>query len=402
MLIRRSWCASVLFLVGWPSVAAAQSTPAPPIRDTVIGLTEGLAARPAGEAIALATALEVANAPVGSSAGGFVFKLDPTTGLRVRTAPTFGPSFAERALTAGEGKVSFSASLAVATYDKLNKFDLDRMQLASATGPFVSETGFASLVMSSETFVISTAIGATDNLDISFSLPFVKVKVDGISWVENRPNNVIAFYEADVESSGLGDVSVGAKYRLKKFGEGPPDPGGIAFQLLTRLPTGDRENLRGLGIVRVLGNAIVSTGKGKIRPHANVGFEWWEKSLEVNADFSGATRIKARHQVQYVAGLEFQASPKVTLLAEFLGRHVLGGGAVETDSVPVPPVIAADVTSLDLAVATTKGIRKFALAPGIKWNLKGTFVLAGNALISIKDNGLRDYFTPVVTLDWTF
>lgn len=402
MLIRRSWCAWLVLLVGWPADASAQTTPAPPIRDTVVGLTEALAARPAGEAIALATALEVANAPVGSSAGGFVFKLDPTTGLRVRTAPTFGPSFAERALTAGEGKMSFGVSLSVATYDKLNKLDLDRMQLASATGPRVSETGFASLVMSSETLVISTAIGATDNLDISASVPFVKVKVDGISWVENRPGNVIAFSEGDVEASGLGDVSVGAKYRLKTFGEGQPDPGGLAFQLLTRLPTGDRENLRGLGIIRVLGNVIVSTGRGKVRPHGNIGFEWWEKGLEVITDFSDTARVGARHQVQYAAGLEFQASPKVTLLADFVGRHVLGGGAVETQNVAVPPIIAADVTSLDLAVATGKSIRKFALAPGLKWNVKGSFVLAGNALISINDNGLRDYFTPVVTLDWTF
>jgi hypothetical protein len=29
-------------------------------------------------------------------------------------------------------------------------------------------------------------------------------------------------------------------------------------------------------------------------------------------------------------------------------------------------------------------------------------VLAGNALISLRDNGLHDYFTPVVGLDWTF
>jgi hypothetical protein len=392
--------AALLLCVVWSASASGQTVDPPSLSSTVLDLTGAVAALPAGQAIGLATALEVANAPLGSSAGGFVFKVDPATGLKVRTAPTFGPSFAERALTAGEGKVSFAASLSVATYDKLNKLSIRQMRLAAANGAS-PETGNASLVLSSETMVMSVAIGATDKFDVGVALPFVKVKLNGISWIETTPDNIIGFSEGRISSSGLGDIAVTGKYRVLKFGEEQPDPGGLAFMLTTRLPTGNRENFRGLGITRVLGSLVFSAGKGRLRPHANAGFEWWEKGLEVTTDYSGVNRVGARHQVQYNAGLEFEAGPKMTLLVDFVGRQILGGGRVEVQSVPVPPGFE-DVTSLDVAVATEKGIRKFALAPGLKWNLKGSFVFSGNALIALRDTGLHDLFTPVVGLDWTF
>ena len=59
------------------------------------------------------------------------------------------------------------------------------------------------------------------------------------------------------------------KLRVAKFGEGQPDPGGIALMLTTRLPTGNRENFRGLGITRVQGMVIASGGIGKFRPHGS-------------------------------------------------------------------------------------------------------------------------------------
>ena len=166
------------------------------------------------------------------------------------------------------------------------------------------------------------------------------------------------------------------------------------------MPTGNRENFRGLGITRVLGSLLLSGGKGKIRPHANAGFEWWEKGLVVN-NFTPSTNVTLRHQVQYAAGLELDAGPKVTLLIDFLGRHVLGGGAVALQPIALPPSIT-EFTAVDLAEATPKRIRKMTLAPGLKWNLKGSFVFSGNFLVTVLDNGLRDFFTPVVGVDWTF
>src|SRR5262245_51439568 len=84
------------------SPAAAQATTVTPdltLRGTVFQLIGPTGSPAAASAIALAASLEVTSGPLGTSSGGFVFKLDPSTGLQARTATTFGPSFAERALT---------------------------------------------------------------------------------------------------------------------------------------------------------------------------------------------------------------------------------------------------------------------------------------------------------------
>ena len=44
--------------------------------------------------------------PIGTPSGGFTYTFDPALGTLTRTSESFGPSFAQRALTAGRGKVS--------------------------------------------------------------------------------------------------------------------------------------------------------------------------------------------------------------------------------------------------------------------------------------------------------
>jgi hypothetical protein len=398
---------AVAFVLAVPQALRAQQVTSMDnlsLRSTVIELLRPLAAAPVGEAVAIATAIEVATTPLGTSSGGFVFKLDPVTGLQVRTATTFGPSFAERALTAGEGKVSVGATFSVATYDKLNDLNLSQMQLSrvEAASDFVSRTGNASMVLTSETLVMSGAIGATDNLDIGVAVPMVKVKLDGISWVATRSDVIAARATGAGIASGLGDVAVSAKFRFLKFGAEQPDPGGLAFMLVTRLPTGNRENFRGLGIVRSLGSILFSSGKGKLRPHANGGFEWWEKGLVVPTEVAGEGGVEVRHQIQYAAGLEFEAAPKLTLNVDVLGRHIRGGGQIENRSLPIPIPNNFQVTSFEAVTSSAHGIRKITLIPGFKWNMRGTFLFSFNALVPLMDNSLYDKFTPVIGLDWTF
>src|SRR4051812_29725403 len=102
-----------------PAMAQTTTTPGLTLQQTLSALTAPVGGQAIGDAISLATALEVGTAPIGTSAGGFIFKLDPTTGLQARSATTFGPSFAERALTSGEGKVSVSANFTAPNYTRL-------------------------------------------------------------------------------------------------------------------------------------------------------------------------------------------------------------------------------------------------------------------------------------------
>jgi hypothetical protein len=108
--------------------------------------------------------------------------------------------------------------------------------------------------------------------------------------------------------------------------------------------------------------------------------------------------VTVRNQIQYAAGVEYEAAPKLTLILDVLGRHMLGGGHVGIQTFESE---FADA-SVQAAVALPEGIRKITAAPGLKWNLKGNVLLSLNALVPLFDNGLHDYFTPVVGLDVTF
>jgi hypothetical protein len=378
------------------------------LADTLTQLTRITAVREVGESIRLNTAIEVASTPLATSSGGFAFELDPTTGLEVRKASTFGPSLAERVITSGKGQMNFAVSLTTATYDKLGDFDLDQMQLVhqqSSTNPGLDQRGFMSLVLNSETTVIQGVMGATSKLDVGVAVPIVRVRLNAISWVETSDGIVLVRAEGKGTSSGLGDIALQGKYRLFRFGGDPPpdapvepDPGGFAVQVTARLPTGSRENLRGLGIHRVLGSLIFSSGKGKLRPHAQVGYEWWSKGIDVVSDFDPV--VTARHSFQYAAGLEFEAHPTLTLVVDFLSRQINGGGKIGTNTIDVTNVPGVD--ALNYALALPEGILKQSIAPGLKWNLRGKFLLSLNGVIALRDNGLYDKFTPVVGLDFTF
>lgn len=390
-----------------PATSAAPATEGLTLAQTLLTLSRSGGAAPIGEAIALATVLDIATTPMATASPGFVYKVDPTTGLRVRQSTSFGPSFGQRALTSGEGKVAVYASVSATAYERIGDLSLDRLTLYTATGPTAatSRRGLSSLVITSETLALSSSIGVTDRFDLAVTVPMVRAKVDGIAWTEDGAGNVYSLASGTGTASGLGDIAVSGKYRLTSFGEGPPDPGGIAVVGTMRLPTGDREHFRGLGITRTMAAVVVSSGTGRFRPHGSAGFEFWSDGLDVPTDATGRTSVTARHQVQYNAGVELQAAPKVTLLVDFLGRHILGAGRLgyRTDTpTPSSPLGLLGATSVESMVALDSGIQKLVLVPGLKVNIKGNLLLSLSALATLRDTGLHDRIIPVAGLEWSF
>jgi hypothetical protein len=371
------------------------------LRQTLSTLT-GLAGPSTGEALGMATSLEIGTAPFGTSSGGFVTKLDPSTGLQVRTATTFGPSFTERALTSGEGKVSMGATFYSANFDRLNDLRLTDLRLGGVTGaasrPDLTRTGLTTLNISAKTLVLSSVIGVTENLDIGVAIPMVTVEVNGSSTFTNGSGVVAVATKGGGIAKGLGDIGAQVKYRFMKFGEGLPDPGGIALLASVRLPTGEKENLRGLGVTRTMLSGVYSSGKGRFRPHATGGYEFWSKSVDAVTDFATGSTVQARHQYQYGAGIEVEATPKLTLITDIVGRQILGAGKLGFRSTPSSQ---AGVSSVESTVVLPDGIRKLVLVPGLKLNLKAKMLLSLNALVSLRDNGLHARFTPVIGIDLT-
>jgi len=369
-------------------------------QQVLVQLSNAATTRPVGEAIALTTALEIATEPFGTSSGGFIFKLDPSTGLQARTTTTFGPSFTERALTSGDGQVSVGATFSSTSFNKISDFSLKSLPLASiaSSNPQLARTATANLGLTARTVAISTTVGVTDNVDIGVVVPLVSVKIDGSSSLFNGGGVDTRLAQTTSIFSGIGDVSALAKYRFYKFKGGDmPDPGGIALLVNMRLPTGSRENLRGLGVTRTLIGGVYSSGTSIVRPHASAGFEFWSKGVDITGN-PGQT-ITIRNQFQYSGGIEIEAAPKVTLIADVIGQQILGGGQIGqvTDSSPG----LAGISSTQSLVALPDGITKLLFVPGMKVNVKGKMLLSVHAIVTMKNNGLHATVTPVAGINLT-
>jgi len=406
-------------LAGWVAllflalVAPAAAQTEPPIQgvtttipeltmaNTIIQLVRPVGAQHVGEALGLALQLEVGTQLLGAPSGGFNIKLDPTTGLRVRTATTFSPAFAESALTSGEGVVTAGASFMSSSLTRLGSLGVDGLRVRTVTAalPSDSRIGVANVTFSANTMVIAGRMGVTDRFDIGVAVPVVTIKTNGTTSLSNGNGQMLLFGTGINNGSGLGDVAGVAKYRFYSFGTGLPDPGGFAVMATVTVPTGDTKNLRGLGVTRTLLSFIASKGAGKFRPHLNAGFEWWSKAVTAPSDFEPNGSVSAQHQYQLAAGMEYEAAPKVTLLLDFLGRGILGGGRTGFRPDALAPPGASSTESL---VALPEGIRKFQMAPGLKVNLKGKIVLSLNALIALHDQGLHARVTPMAGIDITF
>jgi hypothetical protein len=403
-------CAAIL-LVGSSLAASAQTAPADPgitttipeltLGNTIVQLVRPVGATHVGEAIGLATKLAVATAPFGSSSGGFLIKLDPSTGLQVRTATTFGPAFAERALTSGEGNVSLGVSYLYSNLEHLDDLSLDNLQVRSATGVVASNSrsGTAGLTLSSKTVVIAARMGVTEKLDLGVYIPFVALKLNGTSSLVDGTNKTLLVGTGTDLAKGVGDVAGLVKYRFLSFGDELPDPGGLAVMATMRFPTGDKENLRGLGVTRTALTFIASGGQGRFRPHANGGFEYWSDGVSVTSDNPPNSSVTAQHQIQYAAGFELEAAPKVTVLLDFLGANILGGGRV---GFKPDTALPAGISSSSSLVALPEGVSKYSLTPGLKANIKAKLLLSINALIALHDSGLHATVTPMAGLDLTF
>jgi len=391
----------VVLALLWCAPASAQSvttTEGLSLDGTVQKLTVPVGAAVAGQALSFATALEVATTPVGAMSSGFATKLDPSTGLKVRKATTFGPAFAERALTSGEGSVSMGASFRATTYTELGSLKIDNLPLASVSTPVAATTKTAtgSFAITSKTLMLGAVMGVTDNFDVGVSVPLVDIAVSGTATQVNGSGQFTVGTAGNAESSGIGDIAALAKYRFVTFGkDAQPDPGGVAFAVVLHMPTGDRQQFRGLGRTRTAVSLVFSSGQGRLRPHANAGFEVWNKSVDTVTDFTTNTTARARHQVLYAAGLEFEAAPKLTLLIDVVGQNVLSAGRVDYQGVQPPPGASA-ASSL---VTLSDGLRKILLTPGLKVNLKSKMLLSLSGLTTLSDDGLHAHFTPVVAID---
>jgi hypothetical protein len=398
------WVAPLALLVVSP--AAAQTVEGLSPRTVLIGLgsaaaqATGSPSSNVGEVIADLVALQVSTAPIGSSAGGFTFTFDTSTRTFRRAASSLGPSFSERAITAGAGRASIGFNYLHSTYTSLDGHKLDDGSLQTivfrnAAGTPLY-TGRMTLDMKSDTLVVFANVAMNDWFDVGIAVPYVRLSLSGSSDILQSTGAVLAPVSGAASSSGFGDVALRAKARVFK-----QEGGGFAIGVDARVPTGDKEALIGSGVTRTLVSGIWSATRGRFLPHASGGFEYWANPFEVFDPITNKVAETGRHAMVYDGGVEFAASDRLTVNGELLGRMLQDGAALDfavIQQIPNPQ----GITTAAVARATATTRNQVTAAFGLKFNFAGSALVSASVLLPMQDIGLRSRITPVIGIDWGF
>lgn len=365
---------------------------------------------------------QLSSFPLGSSSGGFTFTLDPALGTLNRTTDSFGPLFAERALTSGRGKLTLGSSYVHSTYDKFEGKELEEGEIHTTLQhvdiPTINSHFEGDLIdaafrlkLQTDTFALFANYGVTDRLDLGVVLPLQRVKLDAqidltilniATSGDAVPSHVFAnntLRDTRIDggdASGIGDVVLRGKLGLAQG-----DWGGVAAGVDVRLPTGDAADLLGTGSTQVKGYLIASGGKSRFSPHVNAGYTFTGES-----DTFGVLP----DEINYAAGFDAALSSRLTFNADVVGRALLDAERLVDAAVTYNYRLASDpigtrrtTTRTEITAGQAGTLNLLLGSVGLKFNPSGRLLLSGNLLISLsKDNGLQDTLTPVFAIDYNF
>ena len=362
---------------------------------------------------------QLATYPLGSSSGGFTYTFDSSLGTYARSTNSFGPSFAERALTIGRRRWNLGTSYQHASYKSFEGKDLDdgSIKFYLTHQPLGNNDFFEgdlietalSMELKTDTFAFFVNYGVTDSLDIGVAVPILHVNLDAsvdatiLRLSTTAQPGIHAFDGAATtetinsggSATGFGDITIRAKYHFLKAGGG-----GLAAGLDLRTPTGDVDNLLGTGATQAKFLLIGSTEARMFAPHFNIGYTF---SGDSSNDFVAIT-----DEFNYVFGTEFVVHPKVTIAADVVGRSFRDSGKlVETAKTfnfrtgPPPAGVPSSATFNEFA-QQSGSLNNVIGAVGAKFNPAPNLLISANILFPFTDAGIRSNIVPVIGFDYSF
>ena len=330
--------------------------------------------------ISRALLANLATLPVASSSGSFVYRLNPELGAPERITQSFGPFFVERAITAGKGQVSFGLTLQQLHFNSLDGRDLRDGSLMTTANQFTDESepfdvDRLTLDINASVATLYANVGATDRVEVGFAAPMVSLVMDG-SRLNTYRGRQFTQATAHARATGVADIIVRTKITAYR-----EEGAAIAGAVDVRLPTGQSDNLLGTGSTSVKFSAIGSLEHGRLSSHAN----------------AGVTVGGLAQELSYAGAMALAATSRVTLIGEVIGRLIDSAGGVTAVSAPHPTLRGVETIRL-----TPSGsfLNSILVAPGVKWNVTDTWVLAANVSIPLAKDGLTARFVPFVGLDY--
>ena len=400
---------------------------------------------------------QFATFPLGSSTGGLTYVFDQSVGTFRRGSSSFGPLFAERALTIGGRKLSAGFNYQHTSYDAFEgqtigdgsiKFYLPHQDCCSVSlsdvapgfsltnvpngtrlnPPFEGDVIEAalSLTATADTTAFFANYGMTTRWDVGVAVPFVVVNLDAtvtarilrlvtavapLTHAFDRANpDAPRVVQRTGRAAGLGDVVVRTKYQFLRG-----EAGALAAAIDVRLPTGDEKELLGTGGVQTKILLVASSERARFGQHVSLGYTIAEGQSA--GSFAGLTSTSIPDEVNYSGGVEFVTTPRLTLIADVIGRTLRGAGRLELDKkvFEYNRVTGAPGTGCgDIPTGTCTTITFDQLNPragnlnlllgtaGFKFNPRGNWLISGSVLFPLTDAGLQSRLTTVFGVDYAF
>jgi hypothetical protein len=364
----------------------------------------------------IALASQLAAIPLPTPASGFTYTFDESLGVFQRSTQSFGPILTERAETIGKKKVTFGV-----TYQHFGFDSLEGLSLGSVPAVFTHDDadlggGRSDLVTTSNSIdaVVDQTVGFLTyglgrRLDLSVAVPFVRVDLAArseaqVQRVGTATSPATHYYDdgsggfgarttyaSSGSASGIGDVVV----RLKAA---PVRNDELAFALGVdgRFPTGDEEDLLGLGAFGLKPFAVLSFSRGRVAPHLNLAYLWNGESV-LAGDVATGAKGDLPDQVQYAVGVDIGVSRRLTLAFDFLGTHVIDSPRLIREN-----FTAASGESFPQIGFVTESYSLASGAAGFKFNPVGRLLDDFNILFKLDSAGLRDDVTPLVGVEYAF
>ena len=364
----------------------------------------------------IALASQLAAVPLPTPASGFTYTFDSSLGVFQRSTQSFGPILTERAETIGKGKLTFGVTYQHFGFDTLEGLSLgdvpavfthDDAQLGGGRTDLVTTSNAIDASVDQTVAFLSYGLGS--RLDLSVAIPFVTVDLAAqseaqVQRIGTATSPATHFYEdgaggfgtletyrSSGHASGIGDVIV----RLK----GTPvhnDSVAIALGIDGRIPTGDEEDLLGLGAFGVKPFAVVSFSQGRVAPHLNVAYLWNGESV-LAGDVATGRKEDLPDQVQYAVGADIGVTKRLTLAFDFLGTYVIDSPRLVRET-----FTAANGQSFPQIGFVTESYNLANGSAGLKFNPVGRLLVDFNVLFRLDSAGLRDKVTPLFGIEYAF
>jgi hypothetical protein len=259
--------------------------------------------------------------PLPAASAGVSYAFDPATGNFQRQPSTFGQVYLDRADPIGARRLNVQFTYQWVKLRKLDGRDAGDLQDSEPIYFPGKAAAFAfprlAIAAAVHQFLFAATYGLTDDLEVSLAVPVVYSNVGASATLRavgvNAADGALIRFSGTIDDSrqavGAGDLLLRAKYRVIES-----DPVHVAAGLLLRLPSGDPDDLHGVGFLEVAPGLLASTRL--FRPAA-----WARLQGHLNASVAFDTDDVDASEARWGIGLDWGITERITAAVAVLGRN---------------------------------------------------------------------------------